>query len=74
MKKLSIILVLILTQFTWLHACTLCGDATQFIKVSVKESHSHESMTLDIQWDFTKKFSAEALLDHDQNYNNWNRW
>ncbi|CAA6808537.1 MAG: Nickel/cobalt efflux system [uncultured Sulfurovum sp.] len=26
-------------------------------------------MTLDINWDFTKKFSAEALLDYDKNGN-----
>lgn len=69
MKQIIFIFILTITHFTWLHACKLCGDATQFIKVSVKESHTHESMTLDIQWDFTKKFSAEALLDHDQNYN-----
>lgn len=68
MKKFSFLL-LFLSHFTWLQACTLCGDATQFIKVSIKESHTHNKMTLDIQWDFTKKFSAEALLDHDQNYN-----
>ncbi|CAA6807673.1 MAG: Nickel/cobalt efflux system [uncultured Sulfurovum sp.] len=69
MKKLYITLALIISSFSWLHACTLCGDATQFIKVSVHESHTNDIMTLDINWDFSKKFSAEALLDHDTNGN-----
>lgn len=70
MKKLAIIIVnLIITNLTCLHACTLCADTTQYISVSVKESHTDESMKLDIQWDFTKQFSAETLLDYDQNYN-----
>ncbi|CAA6805812.1 MAG: Nickel/cobalt efflux system [uncultured Sulfurovum sp.] len=69
MKQLSIILLLIITHFNSLHACTLCGDSTQFIKVSVNESHTNETMTLDIHWDFSKKFSAETLLEYDENGN-----
>jgi len=69
MKKVYIIFVLLLSTFNYIQACTLCGDTTQYISVSVKESHTHEEMKLDIQWSFTKQFSAEALLDYDQNYN-----
>ncbi|MBD3794155.1 MAG: hypothetical protein IE889_08405, partial [Campylobacterales bacterium] len=67
--KLRIMLSIILAGWTALHACALCGDLTQFIKVSVHESHTHEKMQLDIQWDFTKQFSAETLLDYDTNGN-----
>ena len=69
MKKLYITLALIISSITWLHACTLCGDTTQFIKVSVNESHNNKSMKLNINWDFSKKFSAETLLEYDENGN-----
>ncbi|HHD75954.1 MAG TPA: DUF1007 family protein, partial [Campylobacterales bacterium] len=65
MKKLLIAFILIANV---LQACALCGDTTQFIDVSVHESHTNKKLTLDINWDFSKKFSAEVLLDYDQNY------
>ena len=63
------IVALIILGWAWLQACTLCGDLTQAAKVSIYESHTAESMKLDIQWEFTKQFSAETLLDHDENGN-----
>lgn len=63
------IVTLIILGWAWLQACTLCGDLTQAAKVSIYESHTAESMKLDIQWEFTKQFSAETLLDHDENGN-----
>lgn len=69
MKKVYLIFVLLLCMFNSVQACTLCGDSTQYISVSVKESHTDEKMTLDVQWNFSKQFSAETLLEYDQNHN-----
>ena len=69
MNILHIIIGIIIVGWGWLHACTLCGDLTQAVDVSVYESHTDEKMQLNIQWDFSKQFSAETLLDYDLNGN-----
>lgn len=69
MKTLRIIFAFMVASWGYLYACTLCGGLTQSVHVSIDESHTAESMKLDIQWDFTKQFSAETLLDNDENGN-----
>lgn len=39
------------------------------VNVSITESHTASSITLDIQWQFQKYFSAETLLSYDENRN-----
>ena len=69
MNILRILLSVLILSTGWLHACTLCGDSTQKVNISVYESHTAEKMKLDVQWDFTKQFSAETLLEYDLNRN-----
>ena len=68
MKLLRIILAVIIGT-GWLQACALCGDLTEMVHVSVHESHKDKKMKLDIEWEFTKQFTAQTLLEYDVNGN-----
>ena len=69
MHILRIMLGVIIAGSVWLYACALCGDLTQMVHISVYESHTTDKMKLDIQWDFTKEFGAETLIEYDTNGN-----
>ena len=56
---------IIIAGSVWLHACVLCGDMTQMVNISLHESHTDDKMKLDIEWKFTKEFSAETLIEYD---------
>ncbi|MFT7823668.1 MAG: DUF1007 family protein [Sulfurimonas sp.] len=63
----QIILLLFLSTLSW--GCALCKMQVPDVNVSITESHTGSSITLDIQWQFQKYFSAETLLSYDKNRN-----
>lgn len=69
MKIIRIILGVITVGLVELYACALCGNLTQMVHTTVHESHTDDEMKLDIEWKFTKAFSAETLIDYDSNGN-----
>jgi nickel/cobalt exporter len=61
------IVILFFSTLSW--GCALCKLQVPDVNVSVAESHTDASITLDIRWQFQKYFSAETLLSYDENRN-----
>ena len=59
--------MLLLSVFSW--GCAVCKVQVPDVNVSITQSHTENTITLDLHWKFERYFSAETLLSYDENRN-----
>lgn len=62
-----LIIFFLLSTLSW--SCALCKVQVPDVNVSITESHTQSTISLDVSWKFKNYFSAETRLTYDENRN-----
>lgn len=63
----QLLMIILLSTLSW--GCAVCKVKVPDVNVSINQTHTQESIILDVNWKFKRYFTAETQLTYDENRN-----